>query len=98
MKKSILLTLCFLCLYGCATTDPERLERAEKYEERSQKANQRASEIGSRAGTPDNIEYIERAYEESSYYGEKARDEKYENTWGGLILGVIVLLISIAFK
>jgi hypothetical protein len=98
LKKSILITLCFLCLYGCATTDPERLERAKKYEERSQKANQRASEIGSRAGTPDNIEYMERAYDESAYYGKEARDEKYTNTWGEFFLGAIVLLISIAFK
>jgi hypothetical protein len=85
-------------LFGCATTDPERLDRAKKYEERSQKANQRASEIGSRPGTPDNIEYMERAYDESAYYGEKAHNEKYKNTWGELFLGVIVLLISIAFK
>ena len=98
MIKYSVLVLSFTFLFSCATTNPERLERAQEYEDRSHKANQRASEIGSRPGTPDNIEYMERAYDESAYYEEKAREEKYENTWGELFFSVIALLIGIALK
>ena len=75
----------FVVLSGCATTSPERLERSKEYEERAERANQRAAELGSREGTPDNIEYMERAYEETTVYQKKSYDEKYRDTWGSFL-------------
>ncbi|KZY39431.1 MULTISPECIES: hypothetical protein [unclassified Oleiphilus] len=98
MIKNTIFILSLTQLFGCATTSQERLARAKTYEERSERANQQASKIGSLPGTPDNIESMERAYEESAYYKEKAHDTKYKNTWAELIVGVIALLIGIATK
>ena len=87
--KNLVLVLLFVMLSGCATTSPERLERSKEYEERAERANQRAAELGSREGTPDNIEYMERAYEESTAYQKRAYDEKYRDTWGTLLFDLI---------
>jgi len=95
--KNFIFIISFVLLFGCATTIKESSQKIDQYEERSEKANQRAAEIGRHPGTPENIENIERANEESAYYREKARDEWW-NSPVGLVLGLIGLLIGIAIE
>lgn len=88
--KYLALVWLFVMLSGCATTSPERLERSKEYEERAERANQLAAALGSREATPDNIKYMERAYEESTAYQKKAYEEKYRDTWGDLLFNLLL--------
>ncbi len=81
--------ICFLVLFcGCVITSPERLQKAEEYEERADAANKRAESHGELAGTPENIEGIDRATDQSIAYRESADEAKYSNTWIDVLISI----------
>jgi len=86
--KYLMIVIVLSCLSGCATTSPERLKQAEEYEKRSDRAYQNAVRTGELAGTPDNVEYMEKSYEEASVYQDKAHDAKYANTFFSFLWGL----------